>query len=138
MRIVDPKSADNSICWMRLEEFQKLKSRDQWREQFAVKTDWNSNGEYLTYTVPEGETLKVWEGVTATQNITKKEMDVNLDYFIPGGGIQIVVDPSQLNRLYISSRTPTNWDYGEVEFFDKGSWFIGVPDLTKNIGNWYK
>lgn len=148
VRVVDPKSVDNSICWMRLDEFQKLKSRDQWREQFAVKTDWNSNGEYLTYTVPEGETLKVWEGVAATQDITKKEIrmvdgiekegDVNLDYFIPGGGMQIVVDPSQLNRLYISSRTPTNWDYGEVEYLDKGSWFIGVPDLTKNIGNWYK
>jgi len=132
VRIVDPKSVDNSICWMRVEEFEKLKSRDQWREQFAVKTEWNSNGEYLTYTVPDGETLKAWEGIAASQEIK------NTNYFIPGGGVQIVVDPNQLNRLYVSGRKPTNWNYGEVNYIDNGITYIGVPDLTKNIGSWYK
>lgn len=148
VRVVDPKSVDNSTCWMRLEEFNKLRSRDQWREQFAVKTHWNSNGEYITYTVPDGQPLKVWEGRAASQQITKQETrivngveeqhEIDLGYFIPGGGMQIVVDPSQLNRLYISGRKQTNWHYGEVEYVDSGITFIGVPDLTQNVGNWYK
>ncbi len=35
-RVLDPKSAENSICWMTEAEFLKLKSKKEWRERFAV------------------------------------------------------------------------------------------------------
>ena len=53
-RVVDPASVDNSICWMRKSEFEKLKNKDDWRRHFAVKANWNANGEFVTYTVPRG------------------------------------------------------------------------------------
>lgn len=49
-RVLDPKSADNSICWMRESEYKKLKTKADWRRYFAVFASWNSNGEYLEYT----------------------------------------------------------------------------------------
>lgn len=36
-------------------EFDKLKSKDDWRRRFAVWANWNSNGEFVTYTVPKGK-----------------------------------------------------------------------------------
>lgn len=66
-RVVDPRSSDNSICWMRKAEFDMLTSKDDWRRRFAVWANWNSNGEFVTYTVPPGEGLKVWEGIVSTQ-----------------------------------------------------------------------
>ncbi|TEA26374.1 hypothetical protein O970_09020 [Candidatus Schmidhempelia bombi str. Bimp] len=131
-RVIDPKSADNSTCWMRIEEFEKLTSRAEWREKYAVLTGWNGNGEYITYTVPEGKTLKVWEGKAASQEIDETV------YYIPGGAVQIVVDPKHLERSHISGRKPTNWGYGEINYQDNGITYLGVPDLTKNIGNWFK
>lgn len=41
-RIVDPGSNDNSICWMTKAEFDKLRSKAEWRRRFAVKASWNS------------------------------------------------------------------------------------------------
>jgi hypothetical protein len=58
-RIIDPCSKDNSICWMREAEFDKLKSKDDWRRKFAVWANWNSNGEFVTYMVPPGKGLNV-------------------------------------------------------------------------------
>jgi hypothetical protein len=52
-------------------EFDKLKSKDDWRRRFAVWANWNSNGEFVTYTVPPGKGLHVWEGVTASQPMTR-------------------------------------------------------------------
>lgn len=49
-RVLDSKSADNSICWMRESEYKKLKTKGDWRRCFAVFASWNSNGEYLEYT----------------------------------------------------------------------------------------
>lgn len=67
-RVLDPGSSDNSICWMTKAEFDKLKNKDDWRRRFAVWANWNSNGEFVTYVVPPGKPLKVWEGVTGSQN----------------------------------------------------------------------
>src|SRR5699024_4258109 len=64
-RILDPGSSDDSICWMREAEFLKLQSKAQWRKRFAVWKSWNRNGEYVTYRVPEGKPLNVWEGPAA-------------------------------------------------------------------------
>ncbi|TEA26456.1 hypothetical protein O970_08725 [Candidatus Schmidhempelia bombi str. Bimp] len=131
-RVIDPKSGDNSTCWMRIEEFEKLTSRAEWRKKYAVLTEWNGNGEYVTYIVPEGKTLKVWEGKAASQQIK------DTDYYIPGGAVQIFLDPRQLERSYVSGRKSTNWGYGEINYQDNGITYLGVPELTKNIGYWYK
>jgi hypothetical protein len=123
-RIVDPKSKDNSICWMTESEFRKLKSKDDWRRKFAVWENWNSNGEFVTYTVPPGPGLNVWEGVTASQGIEKT------NYVLEGGAIQLVVDPSHMEKVHISSRQKTGWGYDELGAVNN---FIGVP-VQKN--NW--
>jgi hypothetical protein len=39
-RVVDPASSDNNICWMTKAEFDKLKSKDDWRRRFAVWANW--------------------------------------------------------------------------------------------------
>ena len=128
VRVVDPASSDNSICWMRKAEFDKLRSKDEWRRYFAVKANWNANGEYVTYTVPRGG-LNVWEGPAASQ--AYKSADGKVLYTLEGGRNQIVLDPNQLDPANLSPRMRTNWGYGG--FSDVGN-MIGVPTLTNN---WY-
>ncbi|MCO4857246.1 hypothetical protein MKD49_12225 [Herbaspirillum sp. WGmk3] len=124
-RVLDPKSADNSICWMTEEEFQKLQSKADWRKRFAVWASWNSNGEVITYIVPEGG-LKVWEGVVASQKLK------NSSYVLEGGARQIVVNPDDLKKALVSKRQPTHWGYDE---FGQKTDLVGVPVLTNN---WYE
>jgi hypothetical protein len=123
-RVVDPKSKDNSICWMTETEFRKLKSKDDWRRRFAVWANWNSNGEFVTYTVPPGPGLNVWEGVTASQRIEKT------NYVLEGGAIQLVVDPSHMEKVHVSPRQKTGWGYDELGTANN---LVGVP-IQKN--NW--
>ena len=122
-RVVDPTSKDNSICWMTEEEFRKLKSKDDWRRRFAVWAHWNGNGEFITYTVPPGEGLKVWEGITASQRLGKT------DYVLEGGARQIVVDPSHLDKAYVSRRKKTNWGYEDL---NRKQELLGVPVQMNN------
>ncbi|MBA4055225.1 MAG: hypothetical protein C0490_10970 [Marivirga sp.] len=126
-RIVDPTSKDNSICWMREEEFKKLKSKSEWRRKFAVWANWNANGEYVTYTVPNVpiEGLRVWEGVTASQRLERS------DYVAEGGGLQLVIEPSHLKRDLIEKRKRTGWSYDELGTEND---LIGVPVLKNNLG----
>lgn len=119
-RVIDPNSFDNSICWMTKAEFDKLKSKDDWRRHFAVWANWNSNGEFVTYTVPPGKPLKVWEGVTASQNLEKT------NYYLEGGARQIVVDPAHLDKGMLGKRQPTSWGYSS---FGESLDLIGVPTL---------
>ncbi|MDR3409648.1 MAG: hypothetical protein P4L87_01675 [Formivibrio sp.] len=127
-RVLDPTSNDNSICWMREAEFKALKSKAEWRKRFAVWKNWNSNGEYVTYTVPPGKTLKVWEGRAATQ-ISDADKAISLE----GGGIQIVLNPADMKKEYLGKRQATNWDYidpdlpGDEDFFGAK---VGLPKLT--------
>lgn len=123
-RVVDPSSADNSICWMRKVEFDKLKSKSDWRRKFAVWANWNSNGEYVTYTVPKGG-LNVWEGPAASQQLDKLD-----GYILEGGGKQIVLDPKDLNAAYLSQRKPTNWGYDSGLKTGQGANLVGIPILT--------
>ncbi|TWI69232.1 hypothetical protein IP91_00298 [Pseudoduganella lurida] len=125
-RVLDPLSSDNSICWMTKQEFDLLKSKDDWRRRFAVWTHWNSNGEYVTYVVPPGPGLNVWEGVTASQRLK------GTDYVLEGGARQIVIDPAHLDRKHMGPRRPTNWGYDDL---DRHTSMIGVPTLTNN---WYE
>lgn len=124
-RVVDPSSSDNSICWMREAEFRALKNRDEWRRRFAVWRHWNRNGEYVTYTVPPGEGLRVWEGAAATQTMK------GTDYVLQGGGKQIVLDPGLLQPEYLGKREPTGWGY--TDFTGESDQFLGLPKLTNNL-----
>jgi hypothetical protein len=122
-RIVDPTSKDNSICWMTEAEFMKLKSKDDWRRRFAVWVNWNSNGEFVTYTVPRGPGLNVWEGITASQKMK------NTNYVLEGGAVQLVVDPSHLEKTHITPRKKTNWGYDELGVTNN---LVGVPVQMNN------
>ncbi len=123
-RIVDPTSKDNSICWMREEEFLKLRSKSDWRKRFAVWANWNANGEYITYTVPDGPGLNVWEGITASQSMKGS------NYVLEGGATQIVIDPSHLKKSQVSKRQSTDWKYDELGTQND---MIGVPTLKNNF-----
>jgi hypothetical protein len=125
-RVVDPGSFDNSICWMTKNEFDKLKAKDDWRRRFAVWTNWNSNGEFITYTVPPGEGLHVWEGIAASQKMK------GTNYVLEGGARQIVVNPDDLDKVHLGKRQPTNWGYDDM---GGSTNLIGVP-MQKN--NWHE
>jgi hypothetical protein len=123
-RVVDPSSFDNSICWMSESEFTKLKSKDDWRRRFAVWANWNSNGEFIVYTVPPGPGLNVWEGVTASQRLQ------GTDFVLEGGARQIVVDPSHINYSNISPRQKTKWGYDDLGTTNS---LVGVPVQRNNL-----
>jgi hypothetical protein len=122
-RILDPNSADNSICWMRKAEFEKLKSKDDWRRRFAVWANWNSNGEFVTYVVPAGPGLHVWEGVTASQRMDGTK------YVLEGGAIQTVVNPADLKKGSMGKRQRTNWGYSDMGGTTS---LVGVPVLNNS------
>ena len=130
-RVVDPSSSDNNICWMRKAEFDKLTSKSDWRRRFAVWKSWNENGEYVTYTIPPGQPLKVWEGRTGTQQNKKAP-----EYTLEGGAVQIVLDPSQLKKEYTGPRKKTGWGYGDAAN-DPVYPYQGLPKL-ENTHNWYE
>lgn len=125
-RVLDPRSNDNSICWMSKAEFDKLRSKNDWRRRFAVWGSWNSNGEFVTYTVPPGKGLNAWEGVTASQKIE------GTLYKLEGGAVQIVLDPADLNRAYLGERQFTGWSYDDL---GRKVDLVGVPILQTN---WYE
>ncbi len=136
-RVVDPTSADNSICWMTKSEFMKLKSKSNWRDRFAVWANWNRNGEYVKYTVPRGNGLPVWRGTTASQQMTDRAGNVikadnkGNTFWLDGGAEQIVVNPADLKRERVSKREFTGWTDGSAEIEVN---LVGVPSLT----NWRK
>ncbi len=131
-RVLDPKSADNSICWMSKTEFDKLRSKAAWRDRFAVWRHWNHNGEYVTYTVPPGQGLPVWRGPTASQQLTDragrvvKADDKGNGFWLTGGAEQIVVNPADLQRTHMGKRQFTGWGYDEG---DVDVSLVGVPIL---------
>ncbi|MGY0558041.1 MULTISPECIES: hypothetical protein [unclassified Lysobacter] len=129
-RIVDPKSYDNSICWMTKSEFDQLKSKAEWRRRFAVKAEWNSNGEYVTYTVPPGKGLKAWEGTVASQAY-KNPTTKRAEYVLEGGARQIVLDPADLDVAYLGQRHATGWGYRSLA--GEPLSLVGVPVLKNNL-----
>jgi len=137
-RVLDPSSSDNSICWMTAAEFDKLKSKDDWRRRFAVWANWNSNGEFVTYVVPPGKPLKVWEGVTGSQEMRDaagKAISAGSGgkkFFLEGGARQIVLNPADLEIGHMGKRKPTGWGYSN---FGESTSMVGVPTLTNY---WYE
>src|SRR6266850_546855 len=75
-------------------------NRAEWRGNYAVKTDWNTNGKYVEYTVPEGPGLNVWRGETSAQQLQGS------NFYLPGGGQQIWMPP---NTVSPSLAKPTGW-----------------------------
>lgn len=126
VRVLAPGSLDNSICWMRKSEFEKLKNREEWRDKFAVWASWNSNGEYLEYTVPKGKKLYAWEGPAASQ--------IRGDFYLRGGGVQVVLDPKDLIPSGLSKRKLTGWGYGTDTTIGDFS-VVGVPTLKTQRGD---
>jgi hypothetical protein len=95
-RIVDDSSNPAGGYWA-----EKVPgSRAEWRSDFAVKNDWNTNGKYVEYTVPEGPGLNVWRGETAAQQLRGS------DFYLPGGGQQIWMPP---NTVTPGVPKPTGW-----------------------------
>lgn len=137
-RVLDPGSSDNSICWMSKAEFEKLKSKDDWRRGFAVWANWNKNGEFVTYVVPPGQPLKVWEGVTGSQVMRDTAGNVvsvggAKKFALEGGARQIVLDPADLQKEYLGKRQLTGWGYGDLG--QPSADMVGVPTLTNF---WYE
>lgn len=131
-RVLDPGSSDNSICWMSKAEFDKLKSKDDWRRGFAVWANWNKNGEFVTYVVPPGQPLKVWEGRTGSQVMRDAAGNVvsaggGKKFALEGGLRQIVLDPADLQKEYLGKRQPTGWGYNDL---GQTTDMVGVPTLT--------
>src|SRR5699024_5098474 len=128
VRVVSPdhKSFDDSAFWMREADFKVLQDKPEWRRKCAVWANWNQDGEYVTYTVPPGEGLKVWEGPAASQRLRKGST-----YTLEGGGNQIVVDPADLKVEAFGKRQPTGWGYHD--FPGDSDAKLGLPKLTNNL-----
>jgi hypothetical protein len=97
--------------------------------------NWNVNGEFTTYTVPPGKGLPVWRGPTASQVLKDKNgIEVMADakgnkFWLEGGAEQLVVNPADLQREFVSERKFTGWGYeeGDIEVN-----LVGVPILQTN------
>ena len=138
-RVLDPTSKDNSICWMREPEYRKLKSKADWRRYFAVFAHWNHNGEVVKYQVPKVG-INVGEGTAASQTfknskgkVEKVDSKGNI-FVLEGGGIQIVLDPTDLAIANMSKRQATPWGYDSGLVGETKTNMIGVPRLQQN---WY-
>lgn len=92
-RIVDPSNEGGGIFWMTEAEYKATKNRDEWRSRFAVKPEWNQNGWVVEYEVKAGETLPVWRGPAASQELNGTK------YFLEGGGEQIVFYPGNRDEM---------------------------------------
>lgn len=141
-RVLDPASDshDNGAYWLREKDFLALQSKAEWRKKCAVWKNWNENGEYVIYTVPPGQRIKLWEGPAATQKIDVKIKDPKTGEFIKtkdkvsleGGGNQLLIFPGDLRREAMGPRRKTGWGYSDLN--DEGNSFVGVPKLQTN---WY-
>ncbi|MBQ5946111.1 hypothetical protein [Massilia sp. ST3] len=92
-RIVDPSNEGAGVFWISEAEFKAIKNRDQWRSRFAVKPEWNQNGWVVEYEIKAGESLPVWRGPAASQELK------GTDYCLEGGGEQIVFFPGSRDEM---------------------------------------
>ena len=92
-RVVDPSNEGAGIFWMSEAEFKAIKNRDEWRSKFAVKPEWNQNGWVVEYEVKAGETLPVWRGPAASQEIK------GTNYYLEGGGEQLAFFPGKRDEM---------------------------------------
>ena len=92
-RIISPTSAGMSDCWVSDAVFKRINEqgdpRTWWRKFLAVWPHWNSNGQFVVYDIPAGESLKVWRGPASAQMLTGKSNKLD-GKFLEGGEEQIV------------------------------------------------
>lgn len=83
------------------------KGLQRWREDYAVKEAWNSNGYYVEHVVgPEG--LPAWEDTTATQTF---EDDAQApDWLYTGGETQLYLPNSDELIPDALTKIPTYWE----------------------------
>ncbi len=138
VRVVDPRSRDNSPHWMSESEFHTMTSKEDWRAKCAVWQSWNGDGEYVVYVVPPGDGLKVWRGRAASQQLTNAKGEVvtsdsGAGYWLTGGAEQIVVNPADLDPAFIGKRMKTGWTYADADRDDLLH-PIGVPEVRNMWG----
>lgn len=92
-RVIDPSNEGAGIFWMTEAEFKAIKNRDEWRSKFAVKPEWNQNGWVVEYEIKTGESLPVWRGPAASQELR------GTDHYLEGGGEQIVFFPGSRDEM---------------------------------------
>ncbi len=138
VRVVDPRSRDDSPFWMAEDDFRALKSKGEWREKCAVWAHWNGNGEYTVYVVPPGGGLPVWRGTAASQRLEVSGKPVLNEsgemFWLSGGAQQFVVNPADLDPAFLERRKRTGWSYAN-ESVDDLLMPVGVPVLKNQWGN---
>lgn len=92
-RVIDPSSEGASAFWMTEADFKATKSRDAWRSNCAVRPEWNQNGWFVEYEIKAGESLPVWRGPAASQEL------VGTNHYLEGGGEQIVFFPGSRDEM---------------------------------------
>ncbi len=92
-RIIDPSNEGAGIFWISEAEFKAVKNRDDWRSKYAVKPEWNQNGWFVEYELKAGETLPVWRGPAASQELA------GTNRYLEGGHEQIVFFPSNRDDM---------------------------------------
>lgn len=92
-RVVDPSNEGAGIFWVSEAEFKNIKNRDDWRSKFAIKPEWNQNGWAVEYEVKAGESLPVWRGPAASQELGGTQ------HYLEGGGEQIVFYPGNRDEM---------------------------------------
>jgi hypothetical protein len=104
-RVVDPSNEAGGIFWMTETEFKAIKNRDEWREKFAVKPEWNQNGSVVEYEIKASEELPVWRGPAASQKLE------GTGYYLEGGSEQIVFFPGSRDEM-VQAMPRVNRDTG--------------------------
>jgi hypothetical protein len=102
-RVLDARASARGALWMSQAEFQKLKSKADWRRGFAAWNTWYAPTEYVTYTIPPNQSLDSWEGAVAPRQLA------GTPYWLEGGAIQTLIDPQQIEENYLSHRHPLDW-----------------------------
>lgn len=92
-RIIDPSNEGAGIFWISEAEFKAIKNRDDWRSRFAVKPEWNQNGWAVEYEIKAGETLPIWRGPAASQDLA------GTGHYLEGGAEQIVFYPGSRDEM---------------------------------------
>ena len=76
----------------------------EWRNSSAVRDDWNGDGGYVTYTVPESG-LNAWVGPIAPQRLEEAPVP---GFVLPGGDTQVWVPYGKITPDGLPQPTPWN------------------------------